>query len=145
ALNDREVETVARAMGVDVFHGEPEITRQRLIDASVANHGAWPADAKQGEEDGTLPYRADTNPGWVASWTDDDWQRAREAGRRLLERADRDESGVYVRDRGHGGPNRTPRHRRARAGRTRDAVLAAARPSPTPTGAYRNPALVTAT
>jgi hypothetical protein len=86
-------------MGVGVVHGEPEVTRQRLIDASVANHDDWMEVARQGEEDGTLLYRADTQPEWVATWTDDDRQRARDAAQRLLERADRDESWAYVRDR----------------------------------------------
>ena len=86
-------------MGVDVFPGEPEVTRQRLIDTSVANLDAWLADAKHGAEDGTLLYRADTDPEWVAGWSDDDRQRAREAAARLLERADRDQSWAYVRDR----------------------------------------------
>src|SRR5262249_47296976 len=52
ALSDREVEAVAGKMGVDVCHGEPEVTRQRLVDQSVANHDAWVADAEQGTEDG---------------------------------------------------------------------------------------------
>jgi hypothetical protein len=99
ALNDREVESVARRMGVDVFPGEPTVTRQRLIDQSVANHDAWLADAKQGEEDGKLLYRADSDPDWVASWTDDDRQRAAEAAARLQERAETDPSWAYVRER----------------------------------------------
>jgi hypothetical protein len=99
ALDDREVESVARAMGVDIFHGEPEVTRQRLIDQSVANHDGWLADAEHGAEDGTLLYRADTDPEWVAGWTADDRPRAREAAERLLERANRDQSWEYVRDR----------------------------------------------
>jgi hypothetical protein len=99
ALDDREVESVARAMDLDVFHGDPAVTRQRLIDASVANHDGWLTDARQGEQDGTLLYRADTDPEWVAGWTDDDRQQARDAAQRLLERADRDQSWAYVRDR----------------------------------------------
>jgi hypothetical protein len=108
ALEDREVDSVARAMGVHVVHGAPEVTRQRLIDASVANHDAWLADARQGAEDGALLYRADTDPDWVAGWTDGDRQRAREAGRRLLERANNDESWAYVRERAARWPNRAP-------------------------------------
>jgi hypothetical protein len=99
ALDDPEVDSVAQAIGVDIFHGAPEVTRQRLIDQSVANHDAWLADAEQGAEDGALLYRADTDPEWVAGWTDDDRQRAREAAERLLNRADREESWAYVRER----------------------------------------------
>jgi hypothetical protein len=99
ALDDAEVEAAAGPMGVEVAPGEPQVTRQRLVDRSVANADAWMRDAQQGQEDGTLLYRADHEPEWVAGWSEEDRQRAREAGQRLLERAERDPGWAYVRER----------------------------------------------
>jgi hypothetical protein len=90
-----------------------------VVDASAANHQAWLADARQGQDDGTLLYRADTDPDWVAGWTDADRRRAREAAERLLARADSDPSWAYVRERAARWADQPARNARtARDGRS---------------------------
>ncbi len=101
AMSDRDVETLARRMGVEVFPGAPYVNRERIAARSDANHEAWLAKGRQEEADGTLLYRADNDPEWVASWTDEDragvgaaaerqsqmdWDVGRERGRRWLDR-----------------------------------------------------------
>ncbi len=98
ALDDQTVADVAERLGVEPCD-DPQVLRQRLIDTSAANHAAWLADAQQGAEDGTLLYRADTEPEWGAGWTDDDRQAAAEAAARLQDRAATDPAWAYVRQR----------------------------------------------
>ncbi len=98
ALDDHTVAQVAEQMGVEP-DPDPNVLRQRLIDTSVANLDTWRADAQQGQDDGMLLYRADNEPEWVASWTDDDRQQAAEAAARLQERAVTDPHWAFVKDR----------------------------------------------
>ncbi|NUS91753.1 MAG: hypothetical protein HOQ36_04980 [Nocardia sp.] len=58
-------------MGVDLCAGSDELC-QRIAERADRNYREERADAQQGERDGTLLYRADTEPEWVATWTDDD-------------------------------------------------------------------------
>jgi hypothetical protein len=99
ALTDQEVTAVARQLGVETA-GDPDATRQRLIDQAAANRDAWLADGRQGEADGKLLYRADNDPDWVAGWTDEDRAAVAAAAGRLQQRLnDGDEQWEYARER----------------------------------------------
>jgi hypothetical protein len=104
-LNERDVAYVAERMGVDAT-GPTETVRQRVVEQSVANRDVRAADARQGEEDGTLLYRADHDPAWVTGWTDADRRRAAEAAVRLQHRAATEPSWAYVKDRADRWANR---------------------------------------
>jgi hypothetical protein len=97
-LSDRDVAYLAERMDVDTT-GTTEQLRERIADRADRNREEWLADARQGEEDGTLLYRADNEPEWVATWTDEDRQAAAAAAARLQHRAATEESWAYVKDR----------------------------------------------
>jgi hypothetical protein len=97
-LADADVTYLADRMGVDTT-GTPADVRRRVAEQAETNQQAWLADARQGEEDGKLLYRADHDPEWVQGWTEADRQAAREAAARLLARADREPSWAYIRER----------------------------------------------
>lgn len=97
-LTDADVIDLADRLEMDTV-GTAENLRDRIAEQADANRQAWLADARQGAADGTLLYRADTDPDWVASWSEQDRQAAREAAARLLDRADREDGWVYIRDR----------------------------------------------
>ncbi|MBN1174894.1 MAG: hypothetical protein JXA67_22235 [Micromonosporaceae bacterium] len=97
-LDEPTLAYVAEHMGLDTG-GAAELLRQRIVEQAGANHAAWLVDAEQGRVDGTLLYRADTDPDWVAGWTDGDRRAAGEAARRLLARAEADPTWAYVRER----------------------------------------------
>jgi hypothetical protein len=98
ALDDEDVTYLADRLEMDTVD-TAENLRDRIAAQADANRQAWLADAHQGAADGTLLYRADTEPHWVAGWSEQDRQAAREAAARLLERADRDDNWTYIRDR----------------------------------------------
>ena len=97
-LTDRDVAHLAEQMGVDTT-GSPAELRTAVAERADTNHREWLADAEQGRLDGTLLYRADNEPDWVAGWTDDDRRQAAEAAARLQHRAATEESWAYVKDR----------------------------------------------
>jgi hypothetical protein len=97
-LSDRDVAYLAERMDVDTS-GTTEQLRERIADRADRNRKEWLADARQGQEDGTLLYRADNEPEWVATWTDEDRQKAAAAAARLQHRAATEESWAYVKDR----------------------------------------------
>ena len=97
-LSDADVTYLAERMDVDTSGTAAQI-RDRVAERAETNRQAWLADARQGAADGTLLYRADTDPAWVSGWSETDRQAAQEAAARLLERADREDSWAYIRDR----------------------------------------------
>ena len=97
-LSDRDVAYLAERMNV-AADGTRADLRRAVADCAEHNHQQWLADADQGAQDGKLLYRADTDPDWVAGWTDDDRQRAAEAAARLQHRAATEPRWAYVRER----------------------------------------------
>ncbi len=83
-LSDRDVNYLAERLGVDTAGGRDAVA-ERVAQKAEANRRAWLTSAEQEREDGTLLYRADHEPEWVATWTDADRQAAREAAQRMLQ------------------------------------------------------------
>jgi hypothetical protein len=106
-LSDRDVAYLAEKMDVDTT-GTTEQLRERIADRADRNREEWLADARQGQEDGTLLYRADTEPEWVATWTDEDRQKVAAAAARLQHRAATEERWAYVKDRADRWANPQP-------------------------------------
>jgi hypothetical protein len=98
ALSDSKALEVARQMGVPASAGGQGV-RADLVAASVSNRDAWLANARQGETDGKLLYRADTEPDWAASLTSGERQELAAAAARLQQRADTEPAWAYVKDR----------------------------------------------
>jgi hypothetical protein len=92
------VSWLAERMGVEVCDGTEEL-RERVAERADRNQREERADAQQGQRDGTLLYRADTEPEWVATWTDDDRRQVAAAAARLQRRAATQEMWAYVKDR----------------------------------------------
>lgn len=94
------INILANRMGVGRAIGSPlDALCHEIAGQADATRKAWFADAKQGEKDGTLLYRADNDRDWVNNWTDAERCAVREAAARLLERADREENWAYIRER----------------------------------------------
>jgi hypothetical protein len=106
-LSDRDVAYLAEQMNVDT-NGTTEQLRERIAERADRNREEWLADARQGQEDGTLLYRADNEPEWVATWTDEDRQKAAAAAARLQHRAATEQSWAYVKDRADRWANPQP-------------------------------------
>lgn len=98
ALDDTTVRQVATELGVPVSEDVQQV-RADLVATSVANQQAWLADARQGANDGTMLYRADTEPGWAASLGVAERQELAAAAERLQQRADTEPAWAYVKDR----------------------------------------------
>lgn len=88
-LGDQTSRDLAARMGVDPT-GSLRDVKQRIVERSDANCQAWHTEARQSELDGTLLYRADNEPDWVATWTAADYAAAGAAAGRVLSRCDRD-------------------------------------------------------
>ncbi|GGL17745.1 hypothetical protein [Mangrovihabitans endophyticus] len=106
-LSDRDVAYLAERMDVDT-NGTTEQLRERIADRADRNREEWLADARQGADDGTLLYRADNEPEWVATWTEEDRQKAAAAAARLQHRAATEERWAYVKDRADRWANPQP-------------------------------------
>lgn len=98
ALDDRAVAWLADRMGV-ATDGSPVQLRDRVAERAAHNRRQWLANARQGREDGTLLYRADNEPEWVASWTATDREQVAAAAARLQHRAATEDSWAFVRER----------------------------------------------
>ena len=97
-LDDDKVAWLAAQMGVDADRNPAQV-RERIAERAERNRRDWLADAEQGRLDGTLLYRADNEPEWVATWTDEDRQKVAAAAARLQHRAATEQSWAYVKDR----------------------------------------------
>jgi len=99
-LGPDQINHLATKMGVaDAIGEDLDVIRERIADQAETNRQEWLSDARQGAADGTLLYRADKEPDWVASWSPAEKVAASEAAARLLVRADREQCWAFVRDR----------------------------------------------
>jgi hypothetical protein len=84
-LHDSNVHRLADRMGVP-HEGVPiDEVRERIADQAEVNHRVWLAEHGRAAADGTLLYRADNDPAWVAGLDDLGRQALRDAGRRQVE------------------------------------------------------------
>ncbi len=83
-LSAADTHYIAERMDVDT-RGSLDDVKARIAVQSEMNRKKWLDDARQEREDGSLLYRADHEPEWVAGWTDAERQAAREAAQRMLQ------------------------------------------------------------